>query len=43
MKGSIVNISGRECQLYKNSNAEFLLVLPMLQEDLLMSATSVLI
>jgi len=22
MKGSIVNISGRECHLYKNSNAE---------------------
>ena len=34
MKGSIVNISGRECHLYKNSNAEFLLVQPIDEHDL---------
>ena len=28
MKGTVVNISGRECRLYKDSNAEFLLVQP---------------
>ena len=32
MKGSIVNISGRECHLYKNSNAEFLLVQPSIYD-----------
>ena len=34
MKGSIVDISGRECHLYKNSNAEFLLVQPIDEHDL---------
>ena len=34
MKGTGVNISGRECRLYKNSNAEFLLVQPIDEHDL---------
>ena len=34
MKGSIVDISGRECHLYKDSNAELLLVQPIDEHDL---------
>ena len=34
MKGTVVNISGRECRLYKDSNAEFLLVQPIDEHDL---------
>ena len=34
MKGSIVDISGRECHLYKDSKAEFLLVQPIDEHDL---------
>ena len=34
MKGTVVNISGRECYLYKDSNAEFLLVQPIDEHDL---------
>ena len=34
MNGSIVDISGRECHLYKDSNAEFLLVQPIDEHDL---------
>ena len=34
MKGTIVDISGRECRLYKDSNAEFLLVQPIDEHDL---------
>jgi hypothetical protein len=34
MKGTGVNISGRECRLYKDSNAEFLLVQPIDEHDL---------
>ncbi len=34
MKGSIVEISGKECPLYKDSKAEFLLVQPIDEHDL---------
>ena len=34
MKGTVVDISGRECRLYKDSNAEFLLVQPIDEHDL---------
>ena len=34
MKGTVVNISGRACRLYKDSNAEFLLVQPIDEHDL---------
>ena len=34
MKGTVVDISGRECCLYKDSNAEFLLVQPIDEHDL---------
>ena len=34
MKGSIVDISGKECHLYKDSNAEYLLVQPIDEHDL---------
>lgn len=34
MKGTIVGISGRECYLYKDSNAEFLLVQPIDEHNL---------
>ena len=34
MKGSIVEISGKECHLYKDSKAEFLLVQPIDEHDL---------
>ena len=34
MKGTIVDISGRECHLYKDSNAEFLLIQPIDVHDL---------
>ena len=34
MKGSGVDISGRECYLYKDPNAEFLLVQPIDEHDL---------
>ena len=34
MKGTKVDISGRECYLYKDSNAEFLLIQPIDEHDL---------
>ena len=34
MKGSAIDISGRECRLYKDSNAEFLLGQPIDEHDL---------
>ena len=34
MKGTVVDISGRECHLYKNSNAQFLLIQPIDEHDL---------
>ena len=34
MKGSVIDIQGRECRLYKDSNAEFLLVQPIDEHDL---------
>ena len=34
MTGIVVDISGRECRLYKDSDAEFLLVQPIDEHDL---------
>ena len=34
MKATVVDISGRECHLYKDFNAEFLLVQPIDEHDL---------
>jgi len=34
MKGTVVDISGRECHLYKNSNAQYLLIQPIDEHDL---------
>ncbi len=34
MKATVVDISGRECHLYKDCNAEFLLVQPIDEHDL---------
>ena len=34
MKGTVIDISGRGCRLYKDSNAEFLLVQPIDEHDL---------
>ncbi len=34
MKGTAANISGRECYLYKDSDAEFLLIQPIDEHDL---------
>ena len=34
MKGTVVDISGRECYLYKDFNAEFLLIQPIDKHDL---------
>ena len=34
MKGTVVNISGRDCYLYKDSKAEFLLIQPIDEHDL---------
>jgi len=34
MKGTIVDISGKECHLYKDSNAEFQLIQPIDEHDL---------
>ena len=33
MKGTIVDISGRDCHLYKDANAEFLLIQPIDEHD----------
>ena len=34
MKGTVIDISGRECRLYKDSNAQFLLIQPIDEHDL---------
>jgi len=34
VKATVVDISGRECHLYKGCNAEFLLVQPIDEHDL---------
>ena len=34
MKGSVIDLSGRDCYLYKDSKAEFLLIQPIDGHDL---------